>query len=274
MKSPCIRRALYENGSRAVDLVVPAPGPERKSPATTVNTHLILDMPEQPDDTTCGPTCLHAVYGYYGDCVPLQQVIAEVPSLPQGGTLGVVLANHALRRGYRAVLYTFNLQLFDPSWMGLPREELAENLRRQRVGKSGPRVELATEAFLEFLERGGEVRMADLTGALIRRYLRRATPVLAGLSSTWLYRTARENPVTNADDPILGEPAGHFVVLCGYDKENRTVKVADPYHQNPLAGTTLYDADVSRVIGAVLLGTLTYDSNLIILEPGSARGAA
>ena len=35
----------------------------------------------QPDEITCGPTCLHAIYNYYGDEIPLERVIAEVPML-------------------------------------------------------------------------------------------------------------------------------------------------------------------------------------------------
>jgi ABC-type bacteriocin/lantibiotic exporter with double-glycine peptidase domain len=55
-----------------------------------------FDILPQPDDSTCGPTCLHAIYRYFGDEVPLDQVIREVPSLHSGGTLAVMLRNHAL----------------------------------------------------------------------------------------------------------------------------------------------------------------------------------
>jgi hypothetical protein len=45
----------------------------------------------QPDDRTCGPTCLHALYGYYGDDLPLERVIAEVGDLVSGGTLAATM---------------------------------------------------------------------------------------------------------------------------------------------------------------------------------------
>ena len=32
----------------------------------------------QPDETTCGPTCLHAVYRYWGDREPLETIIARM----------------------------------------------------------------------------------------------------------------------------------------------------------------------------------------------------
>ena len=32
-----------------------------------METKLFLDIRPQPDQTTCGPTCLHAVYRYFND---------------------------------------------------------------------------------------------------------------------------------------------------------------------------------------------------------------
>jgi hypothetical protein len=54
------------------------------------------DIHPQPDDTTCGPSHLRAVDRYWGDEIPLAQVIATTRRLPTGGILGVILANHAL----------------------------------------------------------------------------------------------------------------------------------------------------------------------------------
>ena len=59
-----------------------------------------FDIRRQPDAATCGPTCLHALYRYYGDPIGLEDVIAQVPQWQEGGTLAVYLAIHALRRGY------------------------------------------------------------------------------------------------------------------------------------------------------------------------------
>ena len=92
---------------------------------------------------------------------------------------------------------------------------------------------------------------------------------MTGLSSTYLYRDMRELPDTNKDDDVRGDPAGHFVVLYGYDRNKRLVEVADPYRQNPLGQGLYYTVDMHRLIGAVLLGCLTYDANLLIIEKPS-----
>lgn len=232
---------------------------------------LKVDILPQPDDLTCGPTCLHAIYSYFGDDLPLPQVIQEVPQLESGGTLVVHLACHALKRGYEATIYTYNLQLFDPTWFHPGRYDLAERLLAQREVKDSPRLHLSTDAYLEFLALGGEIRFEDLNTGLIRRFLTRGVPILTGLSATYLYRDPREYGPRCIDDDIRGFPAGHFVLLCGYSRFNREVLVADPFQTNPLFRRNKYWLNVERVTGAVLLGIVTYDANLLILQPTKTR---
>jgi hypothetical protein len=234
-----------------------------------MKNQLLIDMLPQPDDTTCGPTCLHAVYRYYDDTIPLEQVISEVTHLESGGTLAVFLACHALRRGYSATIFTYNLHFYDPSWFHPRTSNLREKLIAQAAfKKDDARLQIATRAYLEFLELGGKIHFEDLTRTLIRWYLRRAMPIITGLSSTYLYQSMREFGVSGDEDDIRGEPAGHFVVLTGYDKTARTVMVADPYHQNPVAGEQYYAVNIDRVLCAILLGVLTHDANFLIIQPG------
>lgn len=229
---------------------------------------IAFEIEPQPNDTSCGPTCLQAVYRYYGDVVPMEDLLAEVPELADGGTLGVHLANHALRRGYRVTVYTWNLQAFDPTWF-VPGSPLRERLAARVAAGSDRRYESASGAYLEFLDAGGELRMEDLTAGLLRSLLRRRVPILTGLSATFLYRSIRERPSDQEDDDVRGAPVGHFVVLSGYDAASRTVLVNDPQQEHPFEGTHSYTVDIDRLIGAVYLGVLTYDGNLVAIEPTS-----
>jgi len=232
----------------------------------TSGHELELEVRQQPDATTCGPTCLHGVYHYWGDKVALTDVIAEVRALPGGGTLAVWLACHALRRGYEATIYTYNLQLFDPTWFeGGEAVNLASRLEAQRRAKPDPRIAQATEGYLEFVERGGRLRFDELNAERLRAPLERGVPVLTGLSATYLYGCARERGT--ADDDVAGEPMGHFVVVSGYDPATGEVQVADPLHDNPLTRTHSYRVGLERLIGAVLLGIVTYDANLLLVTP-------
>ena len=41
----------------------------------------------QPTETTCGVSCLQAVYAYYGDEISVLRLMTEVEHLEEGGTL-------------------------------------------------------------------------------------------------------------------------------------------------------------------------------------------
>lgn len=144
-------------------------------------------MLAQPDDTTCGPTCLHAIYRYHGQEVPLAQLIDEVPKLETGGTLGVLLAVDALKRGYQATIYSYNLQIFDPTWFKISRDALIAKLEAQEKVRRSLKRKLAIKAYIDFLRLGGQIKFEPLSGALIRKFLNHNYPILAGLSSTYLY---------------------------------------------------------------------------------------
>jgi hypothetical protein len=239
-----------------------------------VHTELTLEILAQPTDETCGPACLHAVYRFLEDPLPLEQVVDEVRRLGTGGTFAAYLGLHALGRGYRATLYTYNLELFDPTWFSEPDGQIAKRLEQQAEAKpSKRRLRIATEAHLEYLEAGGAVKFEELSPDLIRRTLSRGLPIMTGLSATYLYGCAREVYSGEGQatyDAVRGFPTGHFVVLHGYDPSTDSVLVADPYHGNPLSDGHAYRVGIVRLLGAIMLGVLSYDGNLLVIEPEAA----
>lgn len=220
----------------------------------------------QPDETTCGPTCLHAVYRYWGEQGGLPEVIGRTGRLEHGGTFAVFLACDALQRGFGATIYTYNLNVFDPSWFR-PGVDIGARLQRQREVKMDYRLQHATTGYLEFLKLGGRLRLHDMSRGLIRGLLRRGVPIITGLSSTFLYRVPREYGPNDVPDDVRGVPSGHFVVIAGYDAARRKLLVVDPYGANPFASTHEYWLSVERVLGAVLLGIVTHDANLLVIHP-------
>jgi hypothetical protein len=235
-------------------------------PESSGGHQLRFSVLPQPNNTTCGPTCLHAVYRYWDYEIALQEVIDTVEPLPEGGTLAVRLAIHALRRGFRAEIFTYNLQIFDPTWFTTPNPaQLSQRLLEQRQHKASEKLALATDSYLEFLRLGGSMRYENLDAKLLRRFLRRGVPVLTGLSATYLYDCARE--FNDVYDDIRGAPSGHFVVLSGYDPATREVSVADPLHDNPRFGSQYYRVAMGRLTASILLGILTYDANLLVITP-------
>ena len=236
-----------------------------------MTTNLEIELPvvieRQPDYTTCGPTSLHAIYRYYRDPIDLHTVIAETEKLPTGGTLGVHLALHALRRGYEVDTWLCNVRHFDPTWFQQPTDLLAKlEARADAKGLSDdPRYGPALQAGKEYLRRGGRVHWGDLTPELLARVLSEGTPLLTGTNGTYLYQCARETDA--GPDDVRGESFGHFIVLCGYRGSDQSVAIADPLLDNPAHGTKYYRASFYRLLGAIFLGIGSDDGNLLRIRP-------
>ncbi len=227
-----------------------------------------IDILSQPDDSSCGPTSLHAVYTYLGHKISLESLLEEVRFLSEGGTLAVLLGLDALKRGFNAKIYSYNLRIFDPTWYDLDYHSLVEKLQIQLVHKTGKKFTEATLAYINFLQAGGIISFEDLTQDLLSKYFKMDLPVLAGLNSNYLYRSAREfikSDKKTIFDDIRGEPQGHFVVLHGMT-ENGRIMVADPYIKNPISETNYYVVNINRLINAIHLGIVTYDANLLIIS--------
>ncbi len=227
-----------------------------------------ISILNQPDDNSCGPTSLHAVYNYMGYRIGLETLLEEVKSLSEGGTLAMLLGFDALKRGFHAIIYSYNLKVFDPSWENLDCKELVNKLEEQLKFKNGKKFTEATMAYIQFISAGGEILFEDLSPELLHWYFDRQLPVLAGLSANYLYKCPREYSKSSSNivfDDIRGEPQGHFVVLHGVAKKG-FIKVADPYKRNPISESNYYEVDPIRLINAIHLGIVTYDANLLIIS--------
>lgn len=251
---------------------------DRKRRRARISHELRLERFTQPDDVTCGPTCLRKVYNYFGLDLPLDEVLGEIDRNEDGGTLAVFLGLAALRRGFKARIFSYDLRIFDPTWYKLRPPELIEKLGQRIPHLRSPKARRSAKAYLKFLELGGTVAFEELTPRLLKRILDRNHPVLAGLSATHLYRFSRErhDPETHllVDDDVAGDPTGHFVVISGYAHWGRRFIILDPSAHVPVTDDGRLVVEAQRLINAILLGDLTYDAVLLELwreEPGGSR---
>lgn len=232
-----------------------------------------LQIQTQPDDESCGPTSLHAIYQYYGLNISLPDIIKNVDRSLSGGTLAPMLGKHALEQGFKTTIYIYNLNLFDLSWFHNGHTEnqfLIEKLIAQMEYKKDPYITKATHSIIDYLQLGGKIISHSLNVELLKKYFSQQIPILTALSATYLYRSPRELFTPEGKsvyDDVRGEPCGHFVVLCGYDEHKRLVVVADPHAENPLSHNNYYKVSINRLINSIMLGVLTYDANLLIIEP-------
>lgn len=232
-----------------------------------------LKIQSQPDDETCGPTSLHAIYQYYGLDISLEEIIQRVERSLSGGTLTPMLGTHALKQGFKTTIYIYNLTIFDPTWFHQGQADnlfLIDKLEQQMQFKKDPYITKETLAYFQYLKLNGNIRLHSLNLSLLKKYLDKDIPIITALSATYLYRSARELFTPEGKsvyDDIRGTPCGHFVVLCGYDHEKHHIIIADPHPANPLFNNNYYKVSINRLINSIMLGVLTYDASLLIIEP-------
>lgn len=225
----------------------------------------------QPDDETCGSTCLHAIYQYYGYDISMEEVTKTVKRSASGGTLAPYLGTHALERGFTASVLINNMDIFDPSWFehGEASVNLSEKLAEQLKYKDHAGITQSSLAYQEFLHAGGIIKFKFLCVELLKEYFSYNLPIITGLSATYLYNCPREiyDNKTSMFDDVKGTPCGHFVIIAGFDETHRQIVVVDPHRENPLSRNNYYKVSSHRLINAILMGMITYDANLIIIQP-------
>lgn len=236
----------------------------------TARRTLAVRRVAQPDDTSCGPTCLHMVAAFHGIDLALPELIDTIPRTPSGGVHAVNIGVLALQHGLRAALYPLGLRVFDPTWRGLSRAALRLRLRQRGRRFAGTDHAALVALWDRFLALGGQVRPGELTADLLADALDRGHPLISGLSATWLYRHPRERPDDNQPDAVGGEGVGHFVVVSGYTGGGRSFRVEDPSPDAPFGRDGTYLAPAPRLQHAILLGDATHDAVLLELWP--ARG--
>ena len=225
----------------------------------------------QPDDETCGPTCLHAIYQHYGYDISLEEVAKTVKRSASGGTLAPYLGIHALERGFTASILINNMDIFDPSWFEHSEASvnLSAKLEEQLKYKENEGIKQSSLAYQEFLHAGGIIKFKFLSVELLKEYFSYNLPIITGLSATYLYNSPREiftNKKSMFDD-VKGTPCGHFVIIAGFDETHRQIVVVDPFRENPLSRNNYYRVSAHRLINAILMGMITYDANLLIIQP-------
>jgi len=227
-----------------------------------------LRIDPQPNDSSCGPTCLHAVYRHLGIEIELSDLVHTIQPVAGGGTIAANLGIDALNRGFKAHLHCFDLRIFDPSWFELNRLELASKVRQTLPYQTG-KLQACIQAHLEFLELGGTIGFGDLNPSLLGGYIKRQIPVIAGVSASWLYRSPREREEHGSvvEDDIAGRASGHFVVVTGYRSDSAIFTLSDPWPQRRFESQNLsYEVSTWCLYSSILLGVESFDGNLLVIE--------
>lgn len=225
---------------------------------------LRVEIEPQPTIVACGPTCLHAVYRYFGREISIATIVDEVNHKVVEGCFDGALGVHAICAGLSARIASVNLRVLDPSWF------VGHGIREALVAAGNKTSELSLKnaalAYAAFVNAGGELALGGITFESIVNSISRSIPVIVGLSSTFLYRSRRSS-ITDGEETSVG----HFVVVTGVDVKQRMVSIADPLSENPAGLGAYYDLPWDQLLSCICLGALTNDGAALIVWPPGWR---
>jgi predicted double-glycine peptidase len=203
----------------------------------------------------CGPFALAQVLQYYGEIITAEELIQGTKMVQGIGTYESNLALTAKKLGYKTKITTQNLYLFDPTWQELSQNELIVKLQEQEKELKDKDLTQSAQGFIEYLQAGGKLGSETIDRDLLVDKLGRG-PLVVGLNMTYLYQEKR---------PLDKEAKryGHFVTVSGYDGENDTFTLIDPWHSIPFSKDGIYQVKSARLIAAIYLAEATFDASLL-----------
>lgn len=231
--------------------------------------NLNVDIREQKE-YECLPACLQAVFSFFQIEIPEDEIINKVSKNSfklydwefKAGKI-------AIEKGLKAEIYTNVSQIFDPSWTGLPTDELAEKIKKEleffiyRNDNFEKDPELMTfmcpnkivaerltedaKAALEYLKLGGTINFNPISKELIGKKLDNNIPVIISHNPTLLHRMKRFGD--GESDDIKGSSWGHVAIISGEDGNNFIISDPDGIFYE---GKMTYKADKDLVLESVL----------------------
>jgi len=190
---------------------------------------------------TCGPSSLKQVLSYYGKNIPLNDMLKEI-EMTKYGTWMSNLAIYAENLGYKTKIITFDTNILDPTWIGLPKKKLIRKLKlRFKTIKNKEHEPLA-----EYLENGGTLEIKIPTKEMLINYLNKGIPPIISLSCTSLWKTIRRVPDTLKSTDIKGKHIGHYLTVNGY--ENGKFLIVDSHWKHSKKG--IYKVSVNDLLFA------------------------
>lgn len=229
----------------------------------------------QPTSSTCSPTALSILLGYYGEGLSPLEIEAAVPqSINENGekmgTVNQQMATWCLNRGYKASIYTFDCQIIDQSWSGLGKEEIIKRLELRKNGWVVPALgedwtKEYVQSYIDFLNAGGQLIIAQAVTSKLLYDLIAKGPFLPCVSYSTMYgasRTRIDNDNESPDDDINGRALNHSIVVCGVD-ESGNFLIADPSRAKK-SGLQVIGPEV--MLAAISTAQIECDNLIIQLE--------
>jgi hypothetical protein len=208
---------------------------------------IVLSVPQfnQIKPYSCIPACSQSVFGYYGESI-VQKEIMEVSENPKLGIALVEAGIFSLKRNYKPLIITNNINIFDPTWFKLDSSKLKLNLN-ERAKFVDDLNQFMIDKYIQFLNLGGEINFETISPALFKKYLSMKVPIIMELASTFLYKLAKSSHPGGFDDAIRGQIEGHGVVMAGFNKKDEFL-IIDPNLKKSPSKTGVYWVDSKELM--------------------------
>ncbi|EKD49506.1 MAG: hypothetical protein ACD_63C00118G0002 [uncultured bacterium] len=217
-----------------------------------MNIKLNLEIPQYSQEKAycCVPACLQQIFAFYHKKIEQAEILENL-SMPKHGMSIPQAGIFTLKTGFKPLIITNNIYIFDPSWFRLTVKELLKRLieRRKYVDRYNQSV---IDDFLQYFKEKGRIQFDTLSTELLVKYLEKNIPIIAELASTFLYKMRKSSTPGSFDDANRGEIEGHGVVIAGYI--NHTFKIIDPdVKNNPYSKDGIYWISEQDLLASIFI---------------------
>jgi len=202
------------------------------------------------DDKTCGPTCMAMIYRFYGKEISRKQILKDLKIEKDETTYTFQLARHFQNSDLKVKGIVSHPDITDFSWRDLSHKELIEKIKEWIPFNIKHRWARSALYYLYFLQEGGTIKITSLNNKIIEKALQNNSLILAPLDESWLWGKRKISGQAKFDD-LKGKTTGHFVIICGMDKDK--FKIIDPYPTKKEGKEREYWVDKDQVLASILM---------------------
>lgn len=172
----------------------------------------------------CGPTSLSMVLKYHNKNYSEKQATKDlkIGLLKDRGTLVIDHALFAKKLGFHVICYSYNMELYKPSFTKLSKSRVLTELSRLLRKKQTAINKRILKITSELIKSGTNFKIKMPTINDVINLLNKKLPVILAVNAKILFETEKL-----PNFPKIPNNMGHFIVITGF--KNNTFYYNDPY---------------------------------------------
>ncbi|GBE19956.1 MAG TPA: hypothetical protein ENG87_00210 [Candidatus Pacearchaeota archaeon] len=163
----------------------------------------------------CGPTSLSMILNYYRKNYSEKQVIdnLEIGLIKKEdlGARAVDLALLAKKFGFDVICYSYNMELYRPSFSRLSKPGLISEIKKLLQKKHSASNKAVLKTTIKLLENNADFKIKMPSIDDIIKFLKKGIPVILAVNAKILFEVEKLQGF-----PKIPNNMGHFIVLTGF----------------------------------------------------------